>query len=163
MGKALATKEQRMAKAAKLKHGEGLEYSEIAKRIGVKPQTVRTYFSSDRMEEFERIFSDKEKFELQRMLEQQIYDIEKEAKEKIRQGANHPEASASDRIRAGKELLNIPSKKIKMLQELGVIQKPKERKEVEQKNQGESEVVERLREAYKDELEQEEQEEVEAS
>jgi len=127
-------KQERMAKAARLRYGEDMECPQIAEELGLQPQTVRNYFTEDQMEEFKRIFSDKEKYELQRMLEQQVYDLEQEAKAKIREGANHPEASAADKIRAGKEVMNLLGKKVSLFQELGIIQKPKERKEVEQKS-----------------------------
>jgi len=125
-----------MAKAARLRYGQDMECPEIAEELGVKAQTVRSYFTEEEMEKFKRIFSDQEKFKLQRMLEQQIYDLEQEAKQHIRKGAKHPEASAADKIRAGKELMNIPKKKINLLQELSIVQKPKERKEVTE-NSGE--------------------------
>jgi len=143
-------KRQRMAQAAKLKYGERKTHKEIADELELSKSTIDNYFSDDQMEQFKRIFSDKEKFELQRIIEQQLYDVEKEAKEKIRQGAQHPDASPADRIRAGKELMNTMRRKVNLLQEIGVIEKPKERKEVEEKNGDEEELAERLQEAYQE-------------
>jgi len=139
-----------MAQAAKLKYGERKTHKEIADELELSKSTIDNYFSDDQMEQFKRIFSDKEKFELQRIIEQQLYDVEKEAKEKIRQGAQHPDASPADRIRAGKELMNTMRRKVNLLQEIGVIEKPKERKEVEEKNGDEEELAERLQEAYQE-------------
>lgn len=145
-----------MEKAAKLKYGKDLTHKEIAEELELSKSTIDNYFQESQMKNFERIFTDKERFELQRTLEQRLYDIRNEAEEKIRQGANHPEATPADRIRAGKEILNNYRREVELLQELGVIQKPKERKEIEDKtSRKEDELVDRMRDAYQ-ELKQEE-------
>lgn len=152
-------KAARMEKAAKLKFGKDMTHKQIGEKLGLSKNTIDNYFAQEEMKNFQRIFSDKEKFELQRVLEQQLYDISNEAEEKIRAGANHPEASAADRIRAGKELVNTLEKKVKIMQEMGIIKKPKERKEVRQKNVDSS--SDKLSELYKEKMSEEESEEVE--
>jgi DNA-binding transcriptional regulator LsrR (DeoR family) len=124
-------KAARMEEAAKLKWGEDLTHEEIADELDLAHSTIDQYFSSDHMEKFQRIFTDMGRFELQRVLEQQLYDIEQEAVQKIREAANDPESTASDQIRAGKELMNVVRRKLEMLQQLGVVEKPKERSKVE--------------------------------
>lgn len=125
----LSQKEQRMAKAARLRYKENKDTREIAKELKVKPQTVRKYFSDDRMEDLKRKFSDQEKYKLEKALEQDIWDGEQEAKNALSQALSLAETS-KDYRQVADSLMKIRQRKVDLLQELGVVKKPKERKEV---------------------------------
>ncbi|AFH22360.1 hypothetical protein OSG_eHP23_00155 [environmental Halophage eHP-23] len=127
----MTKKEKRMMEAARLKHMEDMSNSEIAKHIGVAEGTVCNYFSSDQMQQFQRFYSDQELYQLQQSLEQDVQDGNELANDLLSRAIGHPEAKPSTLVRASKEAQKIRERKIEMLQELGVIQKPKERKEVE--------------------------------
>jgi len=139
-----------MMEAARLRHMENMSVSEISKHIGVAEGTVRNYFASDQMEQFKRFYSDQELFELQQSLEQDVQDGNKLANNLLARAIQHDEAKPSTLLRASKEAQKIRQRKIKMLQELGIVQKPKERKEIEEKSGDEEELAERLQEAYQE-------------
>jgi len=120
-----------MAKAARLHYMEDMNYKQIANKLEVSHGTVKKYFSDNEIKSLKRHFSDKQLFRLQRKLEQQIKDAEDIAHECVSNAKNLSE-SARAYNKTAKTAMSIPEKKIKLLQELGVIQKPKERKEVEQ-------------------------------
>jgi len=129
---AMSDKEKRMMEAARLRHMEDMSNREIAKHIGVTPGTVDNYFSSDEMNQFQRFYSDQELYKLQQSLEQDVQDGNKLANNLLARAIQHDEAKPSTLVRASKEAQKIRESKISMLQELGVIQKPKERKEIEE-------------------------------
>lgn len=122
--------------AHRLRYMEDLTCEEIAERLGVASQTVRTYFSDADNEKFKRFYSDQEIFQLEQSLEQDIRDGEQLANNLLARAIQHDKAKPSTYVRASKEALENRKRKVELLQELGVIQKPKERKEVEQKNEG---------------------------
>jgi len=148
----LSQKEQEYTKAARLRFKEGMEHREIAHELGYKPQTIRRWFSEGKVEDMKRKFSDQEMYKLQRAIEQDIWDAETTAKELLSNAQKYAESS-SDFRQAAEAHMKVRKKKIKLLQELGVIQKPKERKEHIEKGQSDD-VLERMQEAYK-ELEEE--------
>jgi len=129
----LDQKRQEYSKAARLRYEKGLEYSEIAEEFNYKPQTIRRWFSEGKIEEVKRKFSDEELFKLQRTIEQDIWDAEQEAKSLLSKAQSRAEKPKEMR-QIAESMLNLRKRKIDLLQELGVIQKPKERKEVEQKS-----------------------------
>jgi len=156
----LSPKEQRMAEAARLRYQEGKKTSEIASDINVRPQTVRNYFSEDKMEQLKRKFSDQEKYKLQRAIEQDLWDAEQNAKESLSRAKQLADSSKEYR-QVAESLLKVRKEKVKLLQELGIIQKPKERKQVE--NKGGQEIVFNEKTVTKDDKQEEsEEEEVEA-
>jgi DNA-binding transcriptional regulator LsrR (DeoR family) len=158
--KTLSPKEQRMAKAAKLRYMKGMKTREIASEVGVKPQTVRTYFSEDSMERFKRKFSDMEKFKLQRLIEQDLSDAESIAKEALGQAKRQAEDS-SDYRQIAEAALKIRQRKVDLLQELGIIDKQPD-KEIHEEKGGGDKVVERMQQAYQELQEQDQKEKVEA-
>lgn len=153
-------KEKRMAKAARLHYMQDMNYQEISDEIGVSYSTVRKYFADDQIEQLKRHFSDQQLFRLQRKLEQQVKDAENIAHDCVGKAKQLADSSRAYN-KTAKTALEIPEKKIKLLQELGVVQKPKERKQVEKTNSSEDEFAERLQEAYQEQQKQEERQEKE--
>jgi len=128
--RAMSSKEKRVMEAHRLRYMEDLSNSEIAKRLGIKEGTVEDYFWQADNDEFKRFYSDKEKFQLEQSLEQDIRDGEQLANNLLARAIQHDDASANTLARASKLALENRKRKVELLQELGVIQKPKERKEV---------------------------------
>lgn len=123
--------------AHRLRYMEDLTSEEIADRIGVKPQTVRTYFADADNEKFKRFYSDQELFKLEQALEQDIKDGEQLANNLLARAIQHENADDKTFLRASDQALKIRERKVKLLQELGIKEKPKERKEVEEKGPAE--------------------------
>lgn len=134
---ATSPKEKRMAKAVRLHYMQDMDYEQISNELGLSYSTVRKYFQNDQIQQLKRHFSDKQLYELQRTVEQQVADAEAIAHECVGEAKRLADSSRAYN-KTAKTAMEIPEKKINLLQELGVIQKPKERKEVEQKDSGES-------------------------
>jgi len=132
--RAMSSKEKRLMEAARLRYMEDCSNQEIADRIGLNEGTVRNYFSQEDMDRFKRFYSDMERFELERSLQQDVKDGEQLANNLLARAIQHDDADDKTYLRASEKALKIRERKLKLLQELGVIQKPKERKEVEQKS-----------------------------
>jgi len=137
---AMSDKEKRVMEAHRLRYMEDMPVKEISKHIGVSESTVRHYFSDSDNDKFKRFYSDQELFKLEQSLQQDIKDGEDMSKNLLSRAIQHPEAKPSTLVRASKEAQKIRERKIEMLQELGVIQKPKERKEIEDRSGGPAEV-----------------------
>lgn len=123
--------------AHRLRYMQDMSNREIARNIGVTESTVENYFSNSDNDKFKRFYSDQQLFKLQQSLERDIWDGEQEAKELL--------SDASDLVESPKEMrqladqvMRMRKQKVKLLQQLGIIDKPKERKEVEQTGGGES-------------------------
>ena len=155
---AMSSKEKRVMEAHRLRYMEDLTSEEIADRLGVAAQTVRTYFSDADSEKFKRFYSDQELFELEQSLEQDIRDGEQLANNLLARAIQHDKAKPSTLARASKLALENRKRKVELLQELGIIQKPKERKEVTEKQAPkEEEFTEKLQDAYNELNSKEEQ------
>jgi len=133
----MSAKEERMMKAAMLRHMEDMSNREISRAIGVSVPTVERYFSDPEMEQFKRFYSDQELFKLQQSLEQDVKDGNKLANNLLARAIQHDEAKPSTLVRASKEAQKIRQRKVDLLQELGVIDKQPD-KEVHEKEGGES-------------------------
>ena len=129
--KGMSNKEKRMLKAARKRWQENKDLKTIANELNLAYKTVRNYFSGDKMQRFERYYSESDKQLLQAQLEQMIkdgtstaLDIESDLK---------TDEDVSPRVKAKllKEAQKIPKRHITMLQELGILEKPTERKKVE--------------------------------
>ena len=158
----LSKKERRIRKAVMLYYGEDLTEAEVAERIGVARRTVSEYLTSDTAKGFERIFTDQDRYEVQRWIESQLSESYQKALEGLQnaknRAENNPEASAQQITNASIGFMRTQKQMVSVLQEIGVIQKPKERKEVEQKgSETEERFAEALQSAYQ-ELENEESE-----
>ena len=126
----LKKKEQEYTKAARMRYEDNKNCKEIAKEFGYKPQTIRKWFSQGKIEDVKRKFSDQELYNLERAIENDIWDAEQEAKEALGKAKKNARSSSEYR-QVAETMMKVRKQKIKMLQELGVIQKPKERREVE--------------------------------
>jgi len=134
----LDKKQQRVRKAVILYYGDN-EYkteADVAKEIGVERETVSRYLNSDTADGFKKVFSHKEKEEIDRWLQDLVARHFNEAvkglKKAKRRAEKDPEASPQHLTNASMALLKADKKLGETLQELGVIQKPKERKEIEE-------------------------------
>lgn len=146
-------KQQRMQKAAKLRHIDELDNREIAEKLGVSKNTIDNYFSSPEMEQLVRHYTDQEKYALQRTVEQDIHDAENEAKDALAEAKRLADSSRAYRQYAAKRM-EVAEKKVKLLQEIGVYQKPAENKKVENTDTA-SELRKELAEIYEEEQQEE--------
>jgi len=130
--KTLSGKERNMLKAAKKRWMEDKGNQTIADELGLSLNTIENYFSSEDMDQFEEFFSEEEKQYLKIQMKQRIEDGTNEAQNYISKAVSHERTRPATYVKAAKEAQKIPERYIKMMQELGVIQKPKERKEVQE-------------------------------
>jgi len=126
----LTGKKRRMMKAARLRHMEDNSNSEIADKLNLSTGTVENYFSDPEMQQFKRFYSDMEKFRLQQAVEKDLSDAESIAKEALGQAKKMAEDS-SDYRQVAEAALKIRERKINLLQELGILEKPTEKRRVE--------------------------------
>lgn len=154
--KGMSEKEKRMLKAARKRWRENKDLKTVADELNLAYKTVRNYFSGDKMERFERYYSESDKQILDAQLEQMIRDGTNTALDIRSNLQSDPNVDPRIKAKVMKEAQKIPERHIKMLQELGIKQKPKERKQVEKTSSSEDEFAERLQEAYQEQQEQEE-------
>jgi len=128
---AMSAKEKRIMEAHRLRYMQDMSNKKIAMNIGVSVPTVERYFSSSDNEKFKRFYSDQELFKLQQSLEQDVQDGNKLANNLLARAIQHDDAKPSTLVRASKEAQKIRERKISMLQELNIIDKPTEKKKVE--------------------------------
>lgn len=103
---------------------QNMKISEIAKREDTPAEsTIKRYFSDDFMKMIKRAFTDREKFLLQSAVERDIWDAEQEAKELLNKAKQYSN-SARDFYMTAKTRYDLAMKKIQMLQELGLYDKP---------------------------------------
>jgi len=72
--KGMSNKEKRMLKAARKRWQENKDLKTIANELNLAYKTVRNYFSGDKMQRFERYYSESDKQLLEAQLEQMIKD-----------------------------------------------------------------------------------------
>lgn len=124
-------RKRRIRKAVKLYHFEDMTISEIAEEMAYTEKTISRYLNDEAAEKYHRIFTDEERFELQRKIEEEVdtnFDISEKVFKNI---AAKQAADNSDRIRAAKELRRNTTEKVETLQELGVLEKTAEKHEVD--------------------------------
>lgn len=139
--------------AHRLRYMEDCSNKEIAERLGIATGTVDNYFHEADSDKFKRFYSDQEKFKLEQSLQQDIRDGEQLANNLLARAIQHDDAKPSTYVRASKEALENRKRKVELLQELGIIQKPKERKEVTETSKEAADVLERLQDAYNEKTE----------
>jgi len=135
--------------AHRLRYMQDMSNREIAKHIGVTESTVENYFSESESDKFKRFYSDQELFKLQQSLEQDVQDGNKLANNLLARAIQHDEAKPSTLVRAAKEAQKIRQRKVELLQELGILDKPTEKRKVESSadtDELRQELVEGLRE-----------------
>lgn len=119
----LDAKEQRMLEACRLRYMENKSPEEIADELNITTGTVHNYFSSDDISQFKRYYSDKKLYELEQQLEKDLFDAYQEAKQMISDAQTEANSSRAY-TQAGKARMEIANKKLSMMQELGIIDKP---------------------------------------
>jgi len=129
----MSEKEKRMLKAARKRWQENKDLKTVASELNLSYSTVRNYFAGDKMKRFERYYSESDKQLLDARLQEMVKDGTKTALSIRSDLQTNPEVDGRIKAKVMKEAQKIPERHIKMLQELGIIQKPKERKEVESK------------------------------
>lgn len=151
-----------MMEAARLYYMEDLNMREVSERMSVSYDTIRRYFSQEDMDQFKRFYSDQELFKLEQSLEQDIRDGEQLANNLLARAIQHDDADDKTFLRASDQALKIRERKVKLLQELGIKEKPKERREV--KTESVDSTEDKLAEYYEQKMKEEEErkEEVEA-
>jgi DNA-binding transcriptional regulator LsrR (DeoR family) len=145
---AMSAKEKRVMEAHRLRYMEDCSNKEIASRLGVSLPTIERYFSSSENEKFKRFYSDQGIFNLQKSIEQDLSDAESIAKEALGEAKKRAEDS-SDYRQVAEAALKIRERKINLLQELNILEKPTEKKKVESEadtDELRQELVEGLRE-----------------
>jgi len=146
---AMSAKEKRVMEAHRLRYMQDMSNREIANHIGVTESTVENYFSESESDKFKRFYSDQELFKLQQSLEQDVQDGNKLANNLLARAIQHDEAKPSTLVRAAKEAQKIRQRKVELLQELGILDKPTEKRKVESEadtDELRQELVEGLRE-----------------
>ena len=123
-----------MLQAARMRHVEGKDNQQIADELGVSHSTVGNYFSQEDMTKFEEYFSEEAKQFLKVQMKQRIEDGTKLANNLVAKAIQDERAKPRTKIKASKQAQKIPERYIKMMQELGVIQKPKDRVEKTEKS-----------------------------
>lgn len=136
----LSKRQQRIRDAVLYYNIEDMTQQEIADEIGVTRPTVSGYLNSEEAQQFEPFFSSKRKAELKEWLEREFWKAYKASNEAFETIKNDDQASPQTRVRAAKELIENQDRLANWFQEVGLIEKPKERKEVEQKQEGPAEV-----------------------
>jgi len=127
----MSSKEKRLMEAARLRYMEDCSNKEIADRLGLSTGTVENYFHEEDMQQFKRFYSDQELFKLQQSLESEVRDGYQLANNLLAKAIQDEDAEPHHKLKAAQEAQKIRKRQVKLLQELGVIDKPKERKEVE--------------------------------
>jgi len=131
---------------------------EIADRIGLAEKTIRNYFTSDEIEQFKRFYSDQELFRLQQAIEKDLSDAESIAKEALGE-AKRQAKDSSDYRQVAEAALKIRQRKVDLLQELGIIDKPGDVDDGRQNGNTDGQSVrEELAEIYKKQQEQDSKE-----
>lgn len=134
-------RKRRIRKAVKLYHFEDMNISEIAEEMGYTEKTISRYLNDEEAEKYHRIFTDEERFELQRKIEEEV-DTNFSISEKVFKNiAAKQAADAQDRIRAAKELRRNVTEKVETLQELGVLEKAADKHEVEHEGIPEVQII----------------------
>jgi len=138
-------------KAYRKRYMQDKDLQTVADELGMSYSTVRKYFSSDEGQRFKEYFSEEERQFLQIQLKQMAEEATRNSLSYISEGKAVAEKSA-DFARLAKEERQTVKDAIEMTQELGIIDKPKERKEVENKDGGD-EIREKLAEYYEEKVE----------
>lgn len=135
--KGMTNKEKRMLKAARKRWQENKDLKTIASELNLAYKTVRNYFSGDKMQRFERYYSESDKQLLEAQLEQMIKDGTATALDIEADLKSDQDVSPRVKAKLLKEAQKIPERHITMLQELNIIDKQPD-KEVHKDEGGES-------------------------
>lgn len=153
----LSAKDQRMLEACRLRYMENKSPAEIAEELDVETGTVNNYFSSDEIEDFKRYFSDKKLYELQQQLEQDLFDAYQESKQMLSSAQQEADSSRAY-TQAAKARMEIANKKLAMLQELGIIDKPGVERDSQDEEEEATQVEFNLDESVQEKIEEKKEE-----
>lgn len=115
-----------MLKAAQGRWVHDWSNERIAKELGLTRSTVDNYFSDPEMEQFEKHFSDEQIKFLKVQMQRRIEDGTKLANNLVAKSIQDENCKPSTKVKAAREAQKIPERYIKMMQELGVVEKPGE-------------------------------------
>lgn len=155
----LDAKEQRMLEACRLRYMENKSPEEIADELDLTTGTVHNYFSSDEISEFKRYFSDKKLYNLQRSLEQDLFDAYQESKQMLSDAQTEADSSRAY-TQAAKARMEIANKKLAMMQELGIIDKPGVQRDSNDEEEEATKVEFNLDESVQQKIEEKKEEKV---
>jgi len=153
----MSNKERRMLKAARMRWQENKDLKTIASELNLAYQTVKNYFSGDEMERFERFYSESDKQLLEAQLQRMVRDGTSAALDLEAELRTGEDVDDRTRLKVLREAQKIPERHIEMLQELGILEKPTEKRKVESEadtDELREELVEGLKEK-REELKQE--------
>lgn len=147
---AMSPKEKRTMEAHRLRYMKDCSNQEIADRLGISVPTVERYFSESDNDKFKRFYSDMELWEFEKKMEQDVHDGVQLANNLLARAIQHDDADDKTYLRASDQALKVRKRKVELLQELGILEKPKERKEVTERSKEADDVLERLQSAYQE-------------
>lgn len=124
-------RDKRVLKAHRKRYIEDKDLSTIAEEMGYGYDTIRDYFRDESTQRIKRLYDDEEIEFMRVQLLQELDHVSNVADECVAQAKKYADSSRAYNDTA-KTAANVLNKRIKMLQELGLLEKPKERKEVEQ-------------------------------
>lgn len=146
-------KDKRVLKAHRKRYVEDKSLDTIAQELGKSYDTIRDYFRDESTERIKQLYDDEQIEFLRLQLLNMADNAQQNSKSHLSRALSHERASASDFIRASKREQEIPMKYIEMLQEIGILEKPKERKEVQKTETDDTR--EKLAEYYEQKKEEE--------
>ena len=151
---AMTPKDKRTMEAHRLRYMEDCSNQEIADRLGISVPTVERYFSDSDNDKFKRFYSDMELWEFEKRMEQDVRDGVQLSNNLLARAIQHEKADDKTYLRASDQALKVRKRKVELLQELGILEKPKERKEVTERSKDSS--SDKLAEYYKKKMSEEE-------
>lgn len=121
----LSAREQRILKTARIYYEEGLNLKEIAEEHPELPkhQTLKEYKADDFWKQLKRVYTDREAFLLKKEIEEEIDRADREAQDWLSIAATMADSSRAY-TQAAKQRMNHIEKKVKILQEIGLFDKP---------------------------------------
>jgi len=158
----LKPKQKRKMRAYKLKYMHDMSHQEIADNLGLSYDTIAHYFREEELQEVRKLW-DEEEIEFMRFQAlQELQDVKRNGRDYISRALQHEEADDKTFLRAEKEERELLKDYIKMMQELDIFQKPKERKEIKEKGSESVEFnISWMEDTAKSAKEEEQEEEVE--
>ena len=154
----LSARQQRILKTARIYYEEGLNLKEIAEEYPElqKHKTLRPYKSSNLWKQLKRVYSDREAFLLKKEIEEEIERADREAQDWLSNAATMADSSRAY-TQAAKARMDHVQKKVSLLQEIGLFDKPgTQRPEPEgQEEEERTQVIFEMDESVEKKMEQE--------
>jgi len=154
----LSAREQRILKTARIYYEDGKNLKEISEEHPELPKhkTLREYKCSDFWKDIKRTYSDREAYLLKREVESEIKTADKEAKAWLAEAATMANSSRAY-TQAAKARMDHIQKKVSLLQEIGLYEKPGTKRPEEDNQEGEerTQVKFEMSEAITEKIEEE--------